>query len=68
MRNGIPQYSCPEVVELRRLTVGYSQKHQEFVPQVPSVFEHTQLSAAAADVVFWRDGAGCAGSHGIWQQ
>lgn len=44
MRNGINQYRCPEVVELRRLTVGYGPKHQEFVPTVPSVFEHTQFT------------------------
>src|SRR5574344_1577743 len=44
MHNAIPQYRCPEVVGLRRLTVGYGPKHQEFVPQVTGVFEHTQFT------------------------
>ena len=44
MRNGIPQYLCPEVVGLQRLTVGYGPQHQEFVPPVAGVFEHTQFT------------------------
>lgn len=44
MLNGINQYRCPEVLELRRLTVGYGPKHQEFVPQVTGVLAHTQFT------------------------
>ena len=44
MHSGIPQYLCPEVVGLQRLTVGYGPKHQEFMPQVPGVLAHTQFT------------------------